>query len=222
MNIKTLLGAVCGAILFNSAHVSAGVIFYTDKSDFDANTTTALMNFEGIVSDTGLSIAEEHVIDGITYTTDMAADSTAWICGKDRCGDGLDSAIFVAAGSAADPANIIVDLTSAGSALTAAGGIFGDIDGPAGQSGMFKVYNGIALLGTFDVAFGDMGAGLPKTFFGWTTTGSDQITQIDFIANVAFSGLDEFQYGTVVPVPAAAWLFASGLLGLIGFARRKR
>ena len=27
---------------------------------------------------------------------------------------------------------------------------------------------------------------------------------------------------TVVPVPAAAWLFGSGLLGLIGFARRNR
>jgi len=26
---------------------------------------------------------------------------------------------------------------------------------------------------------------------------------------------------TAVPVPAAAWLFASGLLGLVGIARRK-
>jgi len=27
---------------------------------------------------------------------------------------------------------------------------------------------------------------------------------------------------TVVPVPAAAWLFGSGLVGLISFARRKK
>jgi hypothetical protein len=27
---------------------------------------------------------------------------------------------------------------------------------------------------------------------------------------------------TVVPVPAAAWLFGSGLLGLIGMARRRK
>ena len=27
--------------------------------------------------------------------------------------------------------------------------------------------------------------------------------------------------GTVVPIPAAVWLFGSGLLGLVGFARRK-
>ena len=28
--------------------------------------------------------------------------------------------------------------------------------------------------------------------------------------------------GTVVPVPAAAWLFGSGLLALVGMARRKK
>ena len=28
--------------------------------------------------------------------------------------------------------------------------------------------------------------------------------------------------GTFVPIPAAAWLFGSGLIGLIGFARRKK
>jgi len=28
--------------------------------------------------------------------------------------------------------------------------------------------------------------------------------------------------GTVVPVPAAVWLFGSGLLGLIGIARRNK
>ncbi len=28
--------------------------------------------------------------------------------------------------------------------------------------------------------------------------------------------------GTVVPIPAAIWLFGSGLIGLIGIARRKK
>ncbi|VAW52440.1 hypothetical protein MNBD_GAMMA05-752 [hydrothermal vent metagenome] len=37
-------------------------------------------------------------------------------------------------------------------------------------------------------------------------------------------GFSEFQFDntTVVPIPAAAWLFGSGLLGLIGIARRKK
>ncbi len=41
---------------------------------------------------------------------------------------------------------------------------------------------------------------------------------VDF-NNAAFSGVADT--GTVVPVPAAVWLFGSGLLGLIGFARRR-
>ena len=40
-----------------------------------------------------------------------------------------------------------------------------------------------------------------------------------------FQCIDEYvdagMYRTVVPVPAAVWLFGSGLLGLIGIARRK-
>jgi len=28
--------------------------------------------------------------------------------------------------------------------------------------------------------------------------------------------------GAVIPVPAAVWLFGSGLLGLVGIARRKK
>ena len=34
--------------------------------------------------------------------------------------------------------------------------------------------------------------------------------------------LDNLEYVSAIPVPAAVWLFGSGLLALIGFARRKR
>ncbi len=36
------------------------------------------------------------------------------------------------------------------------------------------------------------------------------------------NGVSSAIFATVVPVPAAAWLFGSGLLGLVGVARRKR
>ncbi len=35
------------------------------------------------------------------------------------------------------------------------------------------------------------------------------------------AGIDNYRAASVVPVPAAVWLFGSGLLGLIGVARRK-
>lgn len=70
------------------------------------------------------------------------------------------------------------------------------------------------------------------TFFG-VFSDSDLITRIEVddanvdptiqtLANIA--GIDNVAFGipTVVPVPAAAWLFGSGLIGLIGIARRKK
>jgi fumarate reductase subunit C len=35
-------------------------------------------------------------------------------------------------------------------------------------------------------------------------------------------GIFMVREATVVPVPAAVWLFASGLLGLVGIARRRK
>ena len=45
--------------------------------------------------------------------------------------------------------------------------------------------------------------------------GSTTTSTIDNASNIAFGGT------SVVPVPAALWLFGSGLLGMIGIARRK-
>lgn len=46
------------------------------------------------------------------------------------------------------------------------------------------------------------------------------------IAAVSYTGddfyLDDIGFNAVVPVPAAVWLFSSGLLGLIGITRRKK
>ena len=48
------------------------------------------------------------------------------------------------------------------------------------------------------------------------------ITQVIQIVNTDAALLNYDFFTTPVPVPAAAWLFGSGLLGLIGFARRKK
>jgi hypothetical protein len=79
---------------------------------------------------------------------------------------------------------------------------------------------------TQDVTVGDMGSGEPHTFFGWTTNGGDEITRIEFRVTdgLQLAALDNFLYESVVftPVPTAAWLFGSGLLGLIGIGRRRQ
>ena len=48
----------------------------------------------------------------------------------------------------------------------------------------------------------------------------DTVWQIEGIAN--FDGNVDLSGGAPIPVPAAAWLFGSGLVGLVGVARRRR
>jgi len=92
--------------------------------------------------------------------------------------------------------------------------------------------------GTYDGSF-DIGGGLlTGTFVGLSFSGlSSQPTLAgalnytggtlagDLIGGsleLAIAGNDvQGKLGAVVPVPAAAWLFGSGLLGLVGIARRK-
>lgn len=59
--------------------------------------------------------------------------------------------------------------------------------------------------------------------------GNTFILEYEGIHSVTFTGsgtiaLDDFVFNevTAVPVPAAVWLFGSGLLGLVGIARRKK
>ena len=78
------------------------------------------------------------------------------------------------------------------------------------------------------------------TFTNWLPSGIDPFTGLNTEASVVFNPFEFEQFSasgsidttfvqqysliitpTTVPVPAAVWLFGSGLLGLIGIARRK-
>ena len=64
-------------------------------------------------------------------------------------------------------------------------------------------------LGIFSVRFYYLGAGTPGSQY------------FEIVDPVTFGVLDSGQTN-LIPVPAAFWLFGSGLIGLIGFARRKK
>jgi len=108
----------------------------------------------------------------------------------------------------------------------------GDIAGSSTASAFIKTVdpnNGYALTNfiTFDTT------DIPTT---WGTYGLDilidssldgQLLQFGFLntaTNYEPSGViyDNVNFGVVVPIPAAIWLFGSGLLGLVGISRRKK
>jgi hypothetical protein len=80
---------------------------------------------------------------------------------------------------------------------------------------------------TFNVAIGDATGTSPLASNGFaalsfTDSNTTQNSSSALIDNFVLSSADTISVTSVpAPAPAAAWLFASGLLGLVGFARRK-
>ena len=219
---------LCVLGLSISSAQATTLFFNNDLPGFTAVTTTTLTDFEGIVADNTNKILVNPFKSGEPNTYLNAAGSGGLlICGKNGCnGQPYDSALLLAVGDAGNPANIRIEL---GAGASAVGGIFGDADGPAG-SGTLRVYTGSGdLFDTRSVAYGDMGEGLPKTFFGWA---SDEVlfTALDFaiFGGADFSAVDDFRVGSAesplppVPLPAGVWLFLTALAGLAALGRLKR
>jgi hypothetical protein len=72
----------------------------------------------------------------------------------------------------------------------------------------------------FSLSLEPLGEFKDPMFFGFIS--DDPIGSIRFDDNPAPGGKGLGSLTAVVPVPAAVWLFGSGLLGFIGIARRKK
>jgi hypothetical protein len=72
----------------------------------------------------------------------------------------------------------------------------------------------------FDAAFSNFDTHGALDFFGVISDVSFTDITMTFETS-EWIGIDRIQYGSPVPVPAAAWLFASGFVGLFGMTRRK-
>ena len=133
----------------------------------------------------------------------------------------IDATAFaiITDGTTIDIADQAFALTSTGSFDSVGVGLF---------SGSFDITGGL-LSGTFtNLEVFDLGLGFydfagDVTYTGGSLAGSLSGGRFEGIIDNSFAG-DSIvigKLGAVVPVPAAVWLFASGLIGLIGIARRK-
>jgi len=137
----------------------------------------------------------------LSTTTDVGGEfgfATSWIGGGPSAGYGISSSGYIGG----------------------AGTLFGgdNLDNPNAPDGInFGIISG---LGGYNPNGGLAGEPVIQDTVTFTFTGADGLS-VDDISNVSFQYGTSFDEPNLVPVPAAVWLFGSGLLGLGGIARKK-
>jgi hypothetical protein len=214
-----LLGVIA---LILSVNVNAATVdFYTDRATFESSLLSSnTIDFERF-SGSSYELASEFIIDDVTFSTDgsIGGNNELMWSGPEVFGssaDPMESGLLISNGSLP----MLIDLTTAGTGFTAVGGFFGDIIDPLNLL-TIEVYGMSGLLDTKDLMSASMKADTPSNFFGWIVAG-DEITSMRYDLEGNYEGIDDFVFGvaTPVPIPAAAWLFGSGLM-IFGLVRRK-
>jgi hypothetical protein len=205
MNIKSLAVAVSALVL--STSVNAGVV----TLDFDDSSLANQYFLDGeLVTNTPVQVGTVGINGAADIINPPASYTSGPSNGSAYLHSSIYSSIFLQA-NGTDTFNLLsLELGEYSSyAAPATVNITGFING-GGQ-----VSTHISMDGIFDGLGG-------VSDFQFATFGSNwsNLTRVEFDSN-AYS-LDNIQLDiNSVPVPAAVWLFGSGILGLVGVARRK-
>ena len=207
---------LAGALLLTIGSAShAAVITYTDRTTWaGAGTVTFTEDFESYSTDTSFATTPLDV-GPFTFSTVGTA-----LAGRNM----IDVSPFLFPGRPASFGDAYAEIFVEGALATdiifdsPISGFFADFYA-AGNTQELSLTLSFLGGGTTDLSV--PGAGSSSQSFGfWSTT--DAVTSIRFnnTVNDGFN-IDNIS-GSAVPVPAAIWLFGSGLIGLIGIARRKQ
>lgn len=222
---RRLLGAVCACVSMCALCGGAHAAFFSDVANFEvANPGLTTLDFEGLApagrsapySTPGyFTISPGHpghhllVIDKDFRNILFPPAPSDYLCAPCVNNGVLDMSF-----------NVAVDAVSFDLAIAVTGNAAG------GGNVNVNVFNDTTLLGSQVFSVG--GVDDFDTFVGFSGLGT--ITRFTVSRPTddsgspipgAFHNVDNLSYRTVVPVPAAFYLFGSGLLGLIGVARRR-
>lgn len=222
--LKGYLSAL--AIALTAVSSAAHAVFYTSDTDFlAANPGLTLQDYEGIapagsfatITPTGFSVVGTSYILSSTYIDgdvppDLPGDSPSdYLCAPCEFGKQVD--ITFDSPVSAFGFNLAIgrigDLVGGG-ALNI--NLFDTIGTPLDSQSL--TVTGLSQIDSY-AGFSGFGATISRVTVDLATVNP----AIDFTV------IDNFSFGTplstAVPVPAAVWLFGSGLLGMVGVARRR-
>ena len=236
-NLRTLTAALTlGALSFGFAPSAMAISTYdaaasfsltlTDVTDVGGTTVTSgwdvtafgsgdvFLNDNGNASASGtISVIDPAVslsiLDGITQTSTSSGTATNGFSWTDTLTD-LDIAVDNFSGQ---DLTFSFDFSVMADAMTT-----GDDASASASVDMLDD------LGFVDIqAFADaISAGQGSSSASSALAGTIVFTLLDHESNLISGFVDSYGSASAVPVPAAVWLFGSGLLGLVGIARRKQ
>ena len=233
--------ALCSSdftIMFNGMSAGGGELLYNSETgDISLNTDQTTIVGSGVATDNG----------GIMWTMDTGetvsvgslygnADPILGFGLGASTGDlsstfgftfNLPIALTGQINASSSVSYSLSSLSSDGAQITANGNVVTASEVDTSVSGLGFLNKGVDVGDTFGFLGG------PQTQNSSVFTASSSFTgdlaydlmevKVDFALTANSSvGISGFVQQTVVPVPAAVWLFGSGLLGLIGVARRKK
>ena len=231
MNKIGLLGTICASALTFSLSNSAQAAFVID--DFNVNSLSSVTD-----NSVGGPVTGPSVIDGANIVMNGAAGWTRTLTADLTAGDTMETVVcngclaghvtmaggnsngigtYTYAGSAIDLSSYTLLGFDWGADLAGAG--VDIIVGDGTNTSTAASWTGLAATG--GSAPGDLVA---QALMGitWGSVNSSAVTSLQFVVT-GVQNLDSIIDNiSAVPVPAAVWLFGSGLLGLVGVARRKK
>lgn len=206
-----------GALLFLSGigHLSQAATIFTDRASFDADAgTVAIETFESspIVGNTSSGAVPSIAFTGFTVSSTPTATKVIDV-----------NPYFGAFNTTPGGKNYLYIDTDVGLQGSTATFVF---DHPIYSIGFD--YTGFNELGSvFDLTIdGSVYSIAPNQndssfgFWGYTSTVSFNTLSL-FTSTDSGYGLDQMTYTSPVPVPAALYLFISGLVGLLGFRKSR-
>lgn len=220
MNIKSSVLATI--ILVISTSVNAAIVTFSDKLIFQSSTGAT--SATGSIPDLGLIAGASQALGSVTIS--LGAGATQLFIGT----SGVEN--VGADWTTVSPGNDI--------ALSNTESINVDFESPVYSAGFDfieptnETCRAPCFDSTFTVTLKDGGVIVNSFTFNalddvlafvgvWSDTAFDSMEIVDMTATVDNEYYGEFFTGTtsLVPIPATAWLFCSGLMGLVGLARRK-
>jgi len=222
------LASLLSYTLWYSSAVSAAFII----DDFNVNSTSSVIDnvIGGQVTGSSMIDGSNVVMGGAGWSRSLVADLTGGdqlqttVCSNCKAGhvtmtasNSVGTGIFAYSGSAID--------------LSAYTGLFFGWGADLPGASIDIVFHDASTTQTVASwsSLANTGGSSPAELvtqatmmINWGSLDSTAITQIDFVVN-GVANMDTIidNITAVVPVPAAVWLFSSGLLGLVGVARRR-